>query len=87
MALTNMAAARQANLNDAVNLLGPAALTAYNAAKAGSAAMQQDLTTIEQAIEWINDDELVEVAPAAIRVRKRILHHSQRKSAKKTVAE
>ncbi|HSS44931.1 MAG TPA: translational GTPase TypA [Thermoanaerobaculia bacterium] len=34
---------------------------------------------IEQAIEWINDDELVEVTPAAIRVRKRILDHSRRK--------
>src|SRR5690242_5219895 len=50
VALMNMAAARQANLNDAVNLLGPAALAAYNAPKAGSAAMQQDLTNIEQAI-------------------------------------
>jgi GTP-binding protein len=36
---------------------------------------------IEQAIEWINDDELVEVTPAAIRVRKRILDHSRRKRA------
>ncbi|HYT32825.1 MAG TPA: translational GTPase TypA [Thermoanaerobaculia bacterium] len=36
---------------------------------------------IEQAIEWINDDELVEVTPAAVRVRKRILDHSKRKSA------
>ena len=35
---------------------------------------------IEQAIEWINDDELVEVAPAAIRVRKRTLDHSLRKT-------
>ena len=34
---------------------------------------------IEQAIEWINDDELVEVVPAAIRVRKRTLDHSLRK--------
>ena len=49
-ALTNMAAARQANLNDAVNLLGPAALAAYNAPKAGSGAKQHDLTNIEQAI-------------------------------------
>jgi GTP-binding protein len=40
---------------------------------------------IEQAIEWINDDELVEVAPAAIRVRKRTLDHSQRKVKAKTV--
>ena len=37
--------------------------------------------TIEQAIEWINDDELVEVAPRALRVRKRILDHVRRKSA------
>jgi GTP-binding protein len=36
---------------------------------------------IEQAIEWINDDELVEVTPASIRVRKRILDHSKRKTA------
>jgi GTP-binding protein len=36
--------------------------------------------TIEQGIEWINDDELVEVTPAAVRVRKRILDHSRRKS-------
>jgi GTP-binding protein len=37
--------------------------------------------TIEAAIEWINDDELAEVTPAAIRVRKRILDHNARKSA------
>jgi GTP-binding protein len=35
--------------------------------------------TIESAIEWINDDELVEVTPAAIRVRKRVLDHTRRK--------
>jgi GTP-binding protein len=34
---------------------------------------------IEQAIEWINDDELVEVTPSSIRVRKRVLDHSKRK--------
>ena len=38
---------------------------------------------IEQAIEWINDDELVEVTPDAIRVRKRILDHSRRRVADK----
>ena len=37
--------------------------------------------TIESAIEWINDDELVEVTPDAIRIRKRILDHSKRKTA------
>ncbi|HYK42501.1 MAG TPA: GTP-binding protein TypA, partial [Thermoanaerobaculia bacterium] len=41
---------------------------------------------IEQAIEWINDDELVEVTPAAIRVRKRILDHSKRKTSQKSVS-
>jgi GTP-binding protein len=41
---------------------------------------------IEQAIEWINDDELVEVTPAAIRVRKRILDHSKRKTSQKTAS-
>jgi GTP-binding protein len=35
--------------------------------------------TIESAIEWINDDELVEVTPDAIRVRKRVLDHTKRK--------
>jgi len=37
--------------------------------------------SIEQGIEWINDDETVEVTPAAIRVRKRILDYHKRKSA------
>jgi signal transduction histidine kinase len=50
VAFTNMAAARQANLQDADNLLGPADLAAYDAPKAGSGAMEQALTTIERAI-------------------------------------
>jgi GTP-binding protein len=37
--------------------------------------------SIEQGIEWINDDETVEVTPTAIRVRKRILDYHKRKSA------
>jgi len=41
--------------------------------------------TLEYAIEWIDDDELVEVTPTAIRVRKRHLTESDRKiAAKKT---
>ena len=35
--------------------------------------------TLEQAIAWIDDDELVEVTPAAIRVRKRYLDPNERK--------
>jgi GTP-binding protein len=33
---------------------------------------------LEQALEFINDDELVEVTPSAIRLRKRILAFNQR---------
>ena len=39
---------------------------------------------IEQAIEWINDDEMLEVTPAAVRVRKRILDHSRRRVSEKS---
>lgn len=35
--------------------------------------------TLETAIEWIDDDELVEVTPDAIRVRKRYLGESERR--------
>ena len=35
--------------------------------------------TLEMAIEWIDDDELVEVTPDAIRVRKRYLNESERR--------
>ncbi len=37
--------------------------------------------TLEQAIEYIGDDELVEVTPASIRLRKRILKNALRKKA------
>jgi GTP-binding protein len=33
---------------------------------------------LEQAIEWINDDELVEVTPKSIRIRKRVLTQNMR---------
>ncbi|MEX1279467.1 MAG: translational GTPase TypA [Acidimicrobiia bacterium] len=39
--------------------------------------------TLETAIEWIGDDELVEVTPTSIRVRKRHLTESERKLAAK----
>jgi GTP-binding protein len=39
--------------------------------------------TLEVGIEWIADDELVEITPASIRVRKRLLTESDRKRAKK----
>jgi len=36
------------------------------------------LLTLEQAIEWISDDEYVEVTPKSIRLRKRYLDHNER---------
>ncbi len=42
--------------------------------------------TLEQAIAWIEDDELVEVTPKAIRVRKRWLDPNERKRREKTKA-
>ena len=44
------------------------------------------LMTLEQAIEWIGDDELVEVTPQSIRLRKRHLDASDRaRAAKKKI--
>ncbi|MBK7259002.1 MAG: translational GTPase TypA [Ignavibacteriae bacterium] len=45
------------------------------------------LLTLEQAIEWIGDDELVEVTPHSIRLRKRHLNADVRKRASKKVTE
>jgi GTP-binding protein len=42
--------------------------------------------TLEQCLEWIDDDELVEVTPESIRIRKKILDHSQREVARKKAA-
>ena len=42
--------------------------------------------TLEQAMEFINDDELVEVTPKHIRIRKKLLKEHERKRASKSVA-
>jgi GTP-binding protein len=42
--------------------------------------------SLEQALEFINDDELVEITPAAIRVRKRYLKEHERKRASRAIA-
>ncbi len=39
--------------------------------------------SLEQAIAYIEDDELVEVTPAAVRLRKRYLDPNERKRAEK----
>jgi len=43
--------------------------------------------TLEQAIEWITDDELVEVTPESIRIRKKYLDADMRKRMSKRAAE
>ena len=43
--------------------------------------------TLEYALEFINEDELVEVTPASIRLRKGILDHNVRKRNEKKPSE
>jgi GTP-binding protein len=43
--------------------------------------------TLEQAISYIDDDELVEVTPSAIRLRKRYLDPHQRKRHERRTVE
>ena len=37
--------------------------------------------TLEMALEYIEDDELIEVTPTAVRLRKRVLEPNERKKA------
>ena len=43
--------------------------------------------TLEEALEFIADDELVEITPLSVRIRKRILDHQWRAKARKPVVE
>src|SRR5262249_21813996 len=43
--------------------------------------------TLEYALEFINDDELVEVTPQSIRLRKAILDHNERRRYEKKPAD
>jgi len=43
--------------------------------------------TLEQAIEWIGDDEYVEVTPKSIRIRKKYLDHNERNRMSRKKAE
>jgi GTP-binding protein len=43
--------------------------------------------TLEQAMEFIDDDELIEVAPTSIRLRKRNLREVDRKRSERETAE
>ena len=43
--------------------------------------------TLEQALEFIDDDELVEITPKSIRIRKRLLTENDRKRAGRSSKE
>jgi GTP-binding protein len=43
------------------------------------------ILSLEEALEWINNDELVEITPKSIRIRKKILDENERKQFEKKV--
>jgi GTP-binding protein len=43
--------------------------------------------SLEQAMEFIDDDELIEITPNSIRLRKRNLRENERKRSEREVAE
>ncbi len=70
-----------------VNIIREKKLTNMRASTADEALRLvpvRDLT-LEQAIEYIADDELVEVTPQSIRMRKKVLAANQRPKAKKAI--
>jgi GTP-binding protein len=70
--------ARDADLN--VNIVKEKKLTNMRASTSDEAIrlVPPRLLNLEQAIEFIRDDEFVEVTPASIRLRKKILKSNQR---------
>lgn len=69
----------------AVNVTKGKNLTSTRAAgKDHSASIKTPKTmTLEEAIEFLNDDEYCEVTPESIRLRKKILNTNERKKADK----
>ena len=67
-----------------VNVTKTKQLTNMRASGADEAIRLEPATilTLEQAIEWITDDEFVEVTPESIRIRKRYLTEMDRKNAR-----
>jgi GTP-binding protein len=70
--------ARDADLN--VNIVKEKKLTNMRASTADEAIrlVPPKLLNLEQAIEFVRDDELVEVTPVSIRLRKKVLRANQR---------
>jgi len=70
--------ARDADLD--VNIVKEKKLTNMRASSADEAIrlVPPRLLNLEQALEFIRDDELVEVTPKSIRLRKKVLKQNQR---------
>ena len=68
-----------------VNPMKAKKLTNVRAAGKDEAVVLQTpkILTLEQAIAYINDDEVVEVTPKSIRLRKKLLDPNARKRAEK----
>jgi len=76
-----MIVGENARTNDLdVNIVKEKKLTNMRASSADEAMrlVPPRLLNLEQAIEFIKDDELVEVTPTSIRLRKKILKANQR---------
>ena len=71
-----------------VNVAREKKLTNIRAASADEAIRLEPARelTLELALEFINDDELIEVTPDAIRLRKHLLHPAERKKAMRRAA-
>jgi GTP-binding protein len=72
-----------------VNVIKEKKLTNMRASNADDALqlIPPRIMSLEQAIEFIKEDELVEVTPKVIRLRKKILESPRRYQEKKAVKE
>ena len=70
--------ARESDLN--VNIVKEKHLTNMRSSTADIAVkiVPPQPPTLERALEWINDDELVEATPKAIRLRKKVLSSNRK---------
>ena len=70
--------ARDSDLN--VNIVKEKKLTSMRASTADEAIrlVPPRILNLEQAIEFVRDDEMVEVTPKSIRLRKKVLKANQR---------
>jgi GTP-binding protein len=81
-----MIVGQHAKENDLVDIVGKGKKLTHIRASGSDDAVRLTpprLLTLEQALEFIDDDELVEVTPKSIRLRKRYLDENERKRAEK----